>query len=68
MEEAIKLYGEDEVANWRRSFDARPPPFAADHPYHPAADAKYRRWQARRRMRHSLTPSGPSARSDSEID
>jgi 2,3-bisphosphoglycerate-dependent phosphoglycerate mutase len=35
-------YGAAQVKIWRRSYDVRPPPIAADDPRHPGFDARYR--------------------------
>lgn len=40
VDESIAEHGAEVVSSWRRSLDARPPPYEADHPFHPAADLK----------------------------
>lgn len=38
---ALAEFGEERFASWRRSFDAEPPPIAADSPYSQAHDPRY---------------------------
>lgn len=35
-------YGEEQVTQWRRSFDVPPPVIKEDNPYHPKLDPKYK--------------------------
>jgi len=39
--ETLQKYGEEQLMEWRRSYDVPPPPIAADNPYDPAADPRY---------------------------
>lgn len=39
--ETVRMYGEDQVKRWRRSFDEPPPPMSSDHQYHPKRDPRY---------------------------
>jgi len=39
--ETTKLYGEDQVKVWRRSYDVPPPPLDENNPYYPGKDARY---------------------------
>ena len=41
-QETIDLHGEEKVQEWRRSYFVAPPPMAADHPYNPNTDVRYR--------------------------
>ena len=41
-QETIDLHGEEKVHEWRRSYSVTPPPMAADHPYNPNTDPRYR--------------------------
>ena len=41
-QETIDLHGEEKVHEWRRSYSVAPPPMAADHPYNPNTDPRYR--------------------------
>ena len=34
-------YGDEQLNEWRRSYDVPPPPITADNPYDPAADPRY---------------------------
>lgn len=40
--ETVKIYGQDQVKRWRRSYDEPPPAMTDDHEYHPARDLRYR--------------------------
>lgn len=39
--ETTEKFGEEQVTQWRRSFDVPPPPIADDSPFHPKLEAKY---------------------------
>lgn len=39
--EMTQKYGEEQVFQWRRSFDVPPPPLEADDPRHPRLDPRY---------------------------
>jgi len=39
--EATQKFGEEQVTQWRRSYDVPPPVIAPDNPYHPKLDPKY---------------------------
>ena len=41
-QETIDLHGEEKVQEWLRSYSVAPPPMAADHPYNPNTDVRYR--------------------------
>jgi 2,3-bisphosphoglycerate-dependent phosphoglycerate mutase len=58
VEESIAEHGAEAVGSWRRSLDARPPPYEADHPFHPAADLKYYKWQDRSGEVSPIRPPG----------
>jgi len=40
--ELVKIYGQDQVRRWRRSWDEPPPPMSDEHEFHPARDPRYR--------------------------
>ena len=40
-EEAVELYGREQVKLWRNSYTVPPPPLADDDPRHPANDPRY---------------------------
>jgi 2,3-bisphosphoglycerate-dependent phosphoglycerate mutase len=40
--ETVKVYGQQQVKRWRRSYDEPPPPMSPDHDYHPGRDPGYR--------------------------
>ena len=61
LDEMQSKYGADTIASWRRSFDARPPPFDPASPLNPDQDARYQRWYDRRGvMRPVAVPNGES--------
>lgn len=39
--ETAEKYGADQVLQWRRSYNTRPPLLEVDHEYHPAQDKRY---------------------------
>jgi 2,3-bisphosphoglycerate-dependent phosphoglycerate mutase len=39
--ETVQRHGEQQVFNWRRSYDLPPPPLASDDPRHPRFEARY---------------------------
>ena len=41
--ETVKLYGEEKVFNWRRSFNVSPPPLALNDKRHPRFDNRYKK-------------------------
>ena len=41
-QETIDLHGEEKVHAWRRSYAVAPPPMAAEHPFNPNTDPRYR--------------------------
>jgi 2,3-bisphosphoglycerate-dependent phosphoglycerate mutase len=41
--ETAERHGEEQTRLWRRSYDVRPPPLAADDPRHPRSDPRYAR-------------------------
>ena len=41
-QETIDLHGEEKVHAWRRSYSVAPPPMAADPPFNPNTDPRYR--------------------------
>jgi len=47
IDEMRDTYGDAAVQSWRRSFDSRPPPFKAGHPFDPANSRRYARWEDR---------------------
>ena len=56
-----ELYGQDTVASWRRSADARPPPFSMTSKHNPVDDPRYQRWHDRRgNLRPVALPNGES--------
>jgi len=61
MSEIKQEFGEDTLRSLRRSFDARPPPFPAEHPHNPVYDARYQRYQDRQgNVRPVTLPNGES--------
>jgi len=59
VDEVHREYGEELVSSWRRSFDARPPPFPSDYEHDPKDDNRYQRWQDRSgKIRQVAIPSG----------
>jgi 2,3-bisphosphoglycerate-dependent phosphoglycerate mutase len=67
LEEVQRVHGKETVASWRRSMDAKPPPFPASHPFNPHQDSRYQRWQDRRgTMRSVPIPNGESMGSSIE--
>jgi len=49
--ETAAKHGEEQVLLWRRSYDIRPPEFAADDPANPALDRRYARFGPQARPR-----------------
>ena len=49
--ETAAKHGEEQVLLWRRSYDIRPPAFAAEDPANPALDRRYAKFGARARPR-----------------
>jgi 2,3-bisphosphoglycerate-dependent phosphoglycerate mutase len=60
-EDLVERYGEDTIADYRRSFTARPPAFGEDHRFNPKYDVRYDRWQDKHgKIRPVALPNGES--------
>ena len=40
--QVVMEHGQDQVKQWRRSYDVPPPSMGDDHPFHPSRDPRYR--------------------------
>jgi len=64
VEDVTQEHGEELISSLRRSFELRPPPYTADHPYHPNKERKYKRWQDRQGVVRPVSPPLSESLSD----